>query len=301
MSSGWKASSGWSKAGIKVIVGTGAQHRERAWRCRPCAKGRRHGLMVIPRVLSRGSVVGGPARAFQGHPRSRAEGLPAVIYNSPYYGFETKADLFFALRAEHPNLIGFKEFGGEADLTYAAEHITSGDRCADADGRRRYRVFHGFVNCGARRRDHRHRQRACRSEVLHLVALCEKAASQGDATARRKALELEEALTWCFRTCHRLRARARGDQPFLTSIATPRGVALARVAVAAAVAGDDADDVIGLGGQARDEGEALRRCRPWRNSTRLGEPSCPPSMRPGGKLRPGVAHAVRKPLSARVR
>jgi dihydrodipicolinate synthase/N-acetylneuraminate lyase len=50
-----------------------------------------------------------------------------VIYNSPYYGFATRADLFFELRREYPNLIGFKEFGGGADLRYAAEHITSQD------------------------------------------------------------------------------------------------------------------------------------------------------------------------------
>ena len=53
--------------------------------------------------------------------------LPAVIYNSPYYGFATRADLFNALRAEHPNLVGFKEFGGPADTRYAGEFITSAD------------------------------------------------------------------------------------------------------------------------------------------------------------------------------
>ncbi len=37
-----------------------------------------------------------------------------MIYNSPYYGFETKADLFFDLRREFPNLVGFKEFGGRS-------------------------------------------------------------------------------------------------------------------------------------------------------------------------------------------
>ncbi|WP_249535691.1 dihydrodipicolinate synthase family protein, partial [Escherichia coli] len=58
---------------------------------------------------------------------SAAPDLPAVIYNSPYYGFATRADLFFDLRAEHPNLVGFKEFGGPADMRYAAENITSRD------------------------------------------------------------------------------------------------------------------------------------------------------------------------------
>ena len=69
-----------------------------------------HGLMVIPRVLSRGT-----SPTAQHHHFADSRGstrLPAVIYNSPYYGFETKADLFFELRAEHPNLVGFKEFGG---------------------------------------------------------------------------------------------------------------------------------------------------------------------------------------------
>ena len=56
-----------------------------------------------------------------------APDLPAVIYNSPYYGFETRADLFFELRREHPNLVGFKEFGGADALDRAAEHITHAD------------------------------------------------------------------------------------------------------------------------------------------------------------------------------
>ena len=59
---------------------------------------------------------------------SAAPDLPAVIYNSPYYGYETRADLFFQMHAEHANLVGFKEFGGKASLTYAAEHITGSDR-----------------------------------------------------------------------------------------------------------------------------------------------------------------------------
>ncbi len=50
--------------------------------------------------------------------------LPAVIYNSPFYGFESGAELFFELRSKCANLIGFKEFGGAAALSYAAENIT---------------------------------------------------------------------------------------------------------------------------------------------------------------------------------
>ena len=50
-----------------------------------------------------------------------------MIYNSPYYGFETKAELFFDLVSEFDNLVGFKEFGGAKSLSYAAEHITAAD------------------------------------------------------------------------------------------------------------------------------------------------------------------------------
>ena len=66
--------------------------------------------MVIPRVLSRGTSVAAQRAHFAGILDAASE-LPAVIYNSPYYGFETKADLFFDLREDHPNLVGFKEFG----------------------------------------------------------------------------------------------------------------------------------------------------------------------------------------------
>ena len=67
--------------------------------------------MIIPRVLSRGTS----PLAQKSHLAAVLEAgvdLPSVIYNSPYYGFETKAELFFELRKDHPNLVGFKEFGG---------------------------------------------------------------------------------------------------------------------------------------------------------------------------------------------
>ena len=78
-----------------------------------------------------------------------APDLPAVIYNSPWYGYSTGAELFFALRREHPNLVGFKEFGGVADLSYAAENITSGDDDITLMVGVDTTVYHGFVNCGA--------------------------------------------------------------------------------------------------------------------------------------------------------
>jgi 4-hydroxy-tetrahydrodipicolinate synthase len=147
--------------------------------------------MVIPRVLSRGSST----EAQRGHFKavlSAAPDLPAVIYNSPYYGFATRADLFFALRAEHPNLVGFKEFGGKDDLRYAAEFITSRDDAVTLMVGVDTAVFHGFVNCGATGAI-TGIGNALPREVLHLMALCEKAAA-GDATARRRSVELEEAL-----------------------------------------------------------------------------------------------------------
>ena len=115
-----------------------------------------------------------------------------MIYNSPYYGFETKADLFFALRARHPHLVGFKEFGGAAALRYAAEHITGRDPSLSLMVGVDTQVFHGYVNCGAVGAITGIGNVLPR-EVLHLVALCEQAAS-GDPVARRRALELEQAL-----------------------------------------------------------------------------------------------------------
>ena len=104
--------------------------------------------MVIPRVLSRGTSPAAQRHHFAGILRAAA-GLPAVIYNSPYYGFETKAPLFFDLRAEFPNLIGFKEFGGADSLTYAAEQITSGHPDLSLMVGVDTQVFHGIVRCGA--------------------------------------------------------------------------------------------------------------------------------------------------------
>ena len=93
--------------------------------------------MVIPRVLSRGTSHAAQRDHFA-RVLGAAPDLPAVIYNSPYYGFETKAPLFFDLRSEFANLVGFKEFGGSASLSYAAEHITNRD---DNDSRKNQERF----------------------------------------------------------------------------------------------------------------------------------------------------------------
>jgi 1-pyrroline-4-hydroxy-2-carboxylate deaminase len=180
------------KAGIPLIVGTGAQSPAQAAALAAHAKtiGAK-GLMVIPRVLSRGSSVAAQRAHFAGV-LAAAVDLPSVIYNSPYYGFETKADLFFDLRQRYPHLVGFKEFGGAAALRYAAEHITGQDPSLTLMVGVDTQVFHGYVNCGAVGAI-TGIGNVLPNEVLHLVELCELAA-KGDARARRQALELEQAL-----------------------------------------------------------------------------------------------------------
>lgn len=179
-------------AGVPVIVGTGAVNtRAAVAHAAHAAQVGAAGLMVIPRVLSRGTVPAAQKAHFEAI-LAAAPDLPAVIYNSPYYGFATKADLFFALRDEHPNLVGFKEFGGPEDLSYAAEHITSRDASVTLMIGVDTCVFHGYVNCGATGAITGIGNVLPR-EVLHLVALCE-AAARGDAVARRLAKELDEAM-----------------------------------------------------------------------------------------------------------
>jgi 4-hydroxy-tetrahydrodipicolinate synthase len=180
-------------AGVPVIVGTGAQNPARA--AAHAAHARRvgaKGLMVIPRLMSRGTSPAAQRAHFAGILAAAPE-LPAVIYNSPYYGFETKADLFFNLRREFPNLVGFKEFGGANSLSYAAEHITHADGDVLLMVGVDTQVCHGFIRCGAVGAITGIGNCLPR-EVLRLIALCERAAA-GDVEARRLARELEDALT----------------------------------------------------------------------------------------------------------
>jgi 4-hydroxy-tetrahydrodipicolinate synthase len=185
------------KAGVPVIVGTGAQNPAQAAALAAHAKkAGAGGLMIIPRVLSRGTSTAAQRNHFAGILEAGVD-LPSVIYNSPYYGFETKADLFFDLNKQYPHLVGFKEFGGADALSYAAEHITGRDSSLTLMVGVDTQVFHGFVNCGAGGAI-TGIGNALPREVLHLVDLCERAQA-GDAVARRKALELEKAL-WVLST-----------------------------------------------------------------------------------------------------
>ena len=179
-------------AGIPTIVGTGAVNsREAVSHAAHAAKVGAHGLMVIPRVLSRGASLAAQEAHFAAILEAAPQ-LPAVIYNSPHYGFATRADLFFKLRHKYPNLIGFKEFGGAAAMSYAAEHITSQDDQVILMAGVDTQVMHGFVNCGATGAITGIGNVLPR-EVLQLVELSKQAA-KGDAVARRRALELSEAL-----------------------------------------------------------------------------------------------------------
>jgi dihydrodipicolinate synthase/N-acetylneuraminate lyase len=180
------------KAGLPVVVGTGAQNPARAAAFADHArKVGASGLMIIPRVLSRGSAASAQRAHFEGVLEA-ASGLPSVIYNSPYYGFETKADLFFELRRKYKHLVGFKEFGGAAALRYAAEHITGADPDVMLTVGVDTQVVHGYVNCGAVGAITGVGNVLPR-EVLQLVALSKKAAA-GDHKARQRAEELDAAL-----------------------------------------------------------------------------------------------------------
>ena len=179
-------------AGVPVIVGTGAQNTNIAAAHASHAQTvGAHGLMVIPRVLSRGTSPAAQRNHFATI-LSAAPDLPAVIYNSPYYGFETKADLFFDLRNDFPNLVGFKEFGGAAALSYAGEQITHKQDDVVLMAGVDTQVFHGFVHCGAVGAI-TGIGNCLPEQVLTLVALCQLAA-KGDMQARRLARELDEAL-----------------------------------------------------------------------------------------------------------
>lgn len=179
-------------AGLPVVVGTGAINTKSAVdHARHAQEIGAAGLMVIPRVLSRGTSVAAQKNHFKAI-LDAAPDVPAIIYNSPYYGFATRAELFFALRAEHKNLIGFKEFGGKDDLRYAAEHITSQDDQVTLMVGVDTEVYHGFVNCGATG-SITGIGCALPREAL-LLARLSKLAAEGSAEARLRAQELTDAI-----------------------------------------------------------------------------------------------------------
>ncbi len=180
------------QADVPVIVGTGAQNPVLAAAHAAHAKQvGAAGLMVIPRVLSRGTSAIAQRHHFAAILQAAVD-LPSVIYNSPYYGFATRADLFFDLHRDYPHLIGFKEFGGRDALTYAAEHITSGNPKLTLMVGVDTQVYHGFVHCGAKGAI-TGVGNALPREVLRLLELCNRAAN-GCTKSRAYAQQLSEAL-----------------------------------------------------------------------------------------------------------
>ena len=180
------------QADLPVVVGTGAVNtRSAVSHAAHAAKVGAAGLMVIPRVLSRGTSPAAQRNHFAAI-LAAAPNVPAVIYNSPYYGFETRADLFFDLRREFSNLVGFKEFGGSDSLSYAAENITGSDPDLSLMVGVDTQVYHGFIRCGAKGAI-TGIGNALPQEVLKFVELCQMAA-QGDPEARRFAQELDESM-----------------------------------------------------------------------------------------------------------
>ena len=181
-----------SAAGVPVIVGTGA--RSSAQAAAHAAHAQQvgaKGLMVIPRLLSRGTS-----------PAAQRNHFAAVLGAAPQVArrdlqqsvlrLRDARELFFDLRREFPNLVGFKEFGGADALRYAAEQITHVDDTLVLMVGVDTQVFHGFVNCGA--------VGAITGvgnclpvEVLRLIELCQIAAA-GDPQARKHAAELAGAL-----------------------------------------------------------------------------------------------------------
>ena len=181
-----------TNAGIPVIVGTGAQNTlKSSSHSRHALENGAIGLMIIPRVLSRGSSHAAQKNHFESILEA-GKGLPSVIYNSPYYGFETKADLFFNLRENYPQLVGFKEFGGADALSYAAENITETEEDLALVVGVDTQVFHGIVNCGAIGVI-TGIGNVIPEAVIRLYKLCVEA-SNGSAKSRRLALELNDAL-----------------------------------------------------------------------------------------------------------
>jgi 4-hydroxy-tetrahydrodipicolinate synthase len=179
-------------AGVPVVVGTGAPSpAEAAAHAAHAESVGAAGLMLIPRVLSRTGSIAAQRNHFAAV-LAAAPSLPSVIYNSPYYGFQTRADLFFELRGEFPNLVGYKEFGGREALSYAAEHITSATDDLILLVGVDTQVVHGIVDCGAVGAI-TGIGNVLPEAVLQLMRLS-LAAAGGDVSALRFAGELDRAL-----------------------------------------------------------------------------------------------------------
>jgi 4-hydroxy-tetrahydrodipicolinate synthase len=100
--------------------------------------------------------------------------------------------LFFDLRKDYQHLVGFKEFGGSAALSYAAEYITSGENQLALLVGVDTQVCHGMFQCGAIGLI-TGIGNVLPQPVLKLFELCERSLT-GDSKAKRYAYELDDAL-----------------------------------------------------------------------------------------------------------
>jgi 4-hydroxy-tetrahydrodipicolinate synthase len=178
-------------AGVPTIVGTGAVNsKEAVSHAAHAAKVGAHGLMVIPRVLSRGASPAAQKAHFSAILKA-APNLPAVIYNSPYYGFATRRPVLrTAPRASEPDrLQGIRRRRRHA-LCGRKHHVARRKR--HADGRRRHAGVPRLRQLRCGRRDHRHRQCAAARSAAARRPVQEGRA--GRRRARVRAKELEAAL-----------------------------------------------------------------------------------------------------------
>jgi len=183
------------KAGFQVVVGTGAANVFDACSIAEHALNvGAAGLMIIPQQLRRVSCVDAQYHYFDAV-LSAGRGVPSVVYNSPYYGFSMKAELFRTLRERHPHLVGFKEFGGAADLTCDDQQITAGDPNLSLLVGVDVQVTHGMLRCNAVGLI-TGIGNVFPQQVRHLMDLCLTACSDAGVNrkARSLAFELEEAM-----------------------------------------------------------------------------------------------------------
>jgi 4-hydroxy-tetrahydrodipicolinate synthase len=182
-----------AEAGVKTIVGTGAAcPRDALELIENGVKYGASGFMLIPRQSSRTGSKQAQWEHFD-QSLSAASGLPCVVYNSPYYGFQMQPDMFLRLRERHSNLVGFKEFGGKDALTRDYKELTRDDPDltlvvgADPD------VVHGYVLCGAKGAI-TGVGNVVPDAVKTLVSLCEKYTSNPDDTLMNRINSLDRLL-----------------------------------------------------------------------------------------------------------
>jgi len=172
---------------VPILAGVGGATRQAIEYAQEAERLGAKGLLLLPHYLTEASQDGVAAHV---EAVCKSVKIGVVVYNRNVC--RLTAPLLERLAERCPNLIGFKEFGGAADLRYAAENITSQDDDVTLMVGVDTQVVHGFVNCNATGAI-TGIGNALPREVLQLVALSKKAA-KGDAKARRQARELEAAL-----------------------------------------------------------------------------------------------------------